>query len=297
MVGIRIPAQEVLDTLARPFADVSPRRARLILVALSMGGVAFTILLLWVGYRSGQFGGPNDYSMAFDPAGDMLRAGVNPYQTTGLPYSPPLLLVFAGISWLPVPVAGALLCCAEVLALRYIVGSWIGVGIAAWCPLLAFELVLGNPNLVLGACIVAAVRGHGWAGVAGGLIKLSPLLAIREWRSAGWALLLVFVLTLPWIGLWADWVHLLLAALPAGNVGGPIVPVPLPLRAVVALGLLLLRRPTATALACVVAIPAFHYQTLLLLVVPLAVWIRGRRATPGVDLPARPGRPVAASGA
>lgn len=284
MIGIMVAPHNGLKAVAWPVDAVRPRRERLALIALSMGGVAFTLLLLWVGYQGGQFGGSNDYSAWFDPAGDMIRAGVNPYSATGLPYSPPFLLVCAAISWLPVPVAGALLCGAELLALRYIVGSWIGFGIAAWCPLLAFELVLGNPNLVLGACIVAAVRGHGWAGVVGGLIKLSPVLAIREWRSTRWALLFVVLMTLPWLGWWGDWVRVLLTALPAGNVGGPIVPVPLPVRAVAALGLLLLRRPTATALACVIAIPAFHYQTLLLLVVPVAVWIRGRKPASGSDL-------------
>ena len=241
-----------------------------------MGGACFTLLLLWVGYQDGLFGGVNDYSATFDPVGDSVRAGSNPY-AAGFVYSPPFALLCAAISWLPVPAASVLVAGAELLALRYITGSWIGVGIAAWCPLLAFELALGNINLVLGACIAAAVWGHPWAAVAGGLLKLSPVLAIRDWRGAARALVVAFVLTLPWLGFWSDWVHALLTALPVGSVGGPIVPVPLPLRALVALLLLLMRRPTATALACVVAIPAFHYQTLLLLIVPLTVWIRGRR--------------------
>lgn len=264
--------------LASPFLTVPPRWRRLALLALSMGGVAFTLLILVVGYRDGQFGGPNDYSKAFDPAGDAIRAGGNPY-ANGPPYSPPVLLAFAAISWLPVPVASVLLLGAEVLALRYITGSWIGMGIAGWCPLLAFELVLGNINLIVGASIFAAVRGNTWAGVAGGFMKLSPALAIRDWRSAGWALLLVFVLTLPWLGLWVDWVHSLLATQSAGDLG-PLVPIPVPVRAVAVVGLLLVRRPTATALACVLAVPAFHPQTLLLLIVPLAVWIRAARPAP-----------------
>ncbi len=276
MVWIADPADLARQRIARPFAQLPPRWGRLALVALSMGGVAFTLLLLLVGYQAGQFGGGNDYTATFDPAGDLVRAGGNPY-TTGFVYSPPFLLVVAAISWLPLPAASLLLCAAELLALRYIVRSWIGVGIVAWCPLLAFELALGNVNLLLGACIAAAVWGHGWAPIAGGLLKLSPGLAIRDWRGAAQALVFALVLTIPWLGFWSDWVQSLLAALPAGSVGGPIVPVPFPVRAVVALGLLLARRPAATALACVIAIPAFHYQTLLLLVVPLAVWARERR--------------------
>ena len=267
---------------------LQPAVRRVVLVALSMGGVAFTSLILWIGYRSGQFGGPNDYSVTFDVVGDMLRSGQNPY-STGLVYSPPLTLVFAAISWLPVPIASGLVLAAEIAALRYITGSWIGTGLAGWCPLLAFELPLGNVNLVLGACIVAAVRGHGWGGVAGGLIKLSPVIAIREWRTALFAAGVAVLVTLPWLWMWGDSVRNLLAALRVDNVGVTIVPVPLSVRVVVGLGLLAVRRPWATALAAVVTIPAFHYQTLLLMIVPVAVWLRRE------DSESRPARPPSAS--
>ena len=252
---------------------IAADRRRLALFGLSAGGVAFTGLILWVGYQTGQFGGGNDYSETFAGVGDTIRSGGNPY-AMGFVYSPPIALLFAAISWLPVPVANALVLGAEVLALRHIAGSWTGVGIAGWCPLLAFELPLGNLNLVLGACIVATVRGYGWAGIAGRLIKLSPILAVRDWRGAAWGCLVAFLVTVPWLGYWPDWIRNLLTALPAGGVGGPLVPIPFAVRAMVAVGLLLVRRPWATALACVFAIPAFHYQTLLLLIVPVAVWLR-----------------------
>ena len=179
MLGRMAAARDRLTAIDGVVEAMPPTRRRLVLFAVSLGGLLFTLLLLWVGYKSGQFNGRNDWTRDFDPAGDLIRAGGNPYTTLGEAYSPPFLLASAAISWLPVPVAGTLLCCVEILSLRYIAGSWIGVGILAWCPLLAFELVLGNANLVLGACIVAAVRGHGWAGVAGGLIKMSGC-----WRSA-----------------------------------------------------------------------------------------------------------------
>ena len=277
MAWIANPAEIARQRIAWPRVQASPRSIRLAIAALAMGGAAFTVALLWVGLQTGQFGGVNDYTATFDPAGDLIRAGGNPY-ANGLVYSPPFMLVIAAISWLPVPLAIALIGGAELLALRYVVGSWIGVGIAAWCPLLAFELALGNVNLILGAFIAAAVWRRSWGAVAGGLLKLSPVLAIHDWRGAARALLVALVLTLPWLGFWSDWVQALFAALPAGSVGGPIVPIALPIRVAVALALLILRRPTATALACVIAIPAFHYQTLLLLIVPLAVWVRGRRA-------------------
>jgi hypothetical protein len=239
--------------------------------------LAFTALMLWIGFQSGQFGGTNDYTGTFAWVGDLVRAGGNPY-ASGFVYSPPVAIFFATISWLPVPLASALVLGAEIVALRYIAGSWLGVGLAGWFPLLAFELPLGNLNLVLGAFIVAAVRGHGWAGIAGGLIKLSPVLAIRDWRGAAWGLLVALVVTLPWLSFWPDWIRNLLAALPTGGVG-PMVPVPFAVRAMIAVGLLIARRPWATALACVLAIPSFHYQTLLLLIVPVAVWFRGRQRT------------------
>lgn len=255
---------------------VTGRAGRLALFALSAGGVAFTAVILRTGFQSGQFGGANDYTGTFAGVGDLVRAGGNPY-ASGFVYSPPIALVFAAISWMPIPVVSALVLGAEILALRYIVGSWLGVGLAGWFPLLAFELPLGNLNLVLGACIVAAVRGHGWAGITGGLIKLSPVLAIRDWRGAAWGLVIALLVTLPWLIFWPGWIRNLLAALPAGGVGGPMIPVLFAVRAVIAVGLLIIRRPWATALACVLAIPAFHYQTLLLLIVPIAVWFRGRQ--------------------
>jgi len=238
-----------------------------------MGGVAFTLLLLVVGYQSGQFGGSNDYTGTFDLIGDMVRNGQNPY-SIGLVYSPPVALWFAAFSWLPVQIAEGVVLLTEVAALRYIAGSWLGVGMICWCPLLAFEFALGNLNLVVGAGIAGAALGRGWAGVVGGLVKLSPFIAIREWRTAAIAGAIALVITLPWLGWWVDWVHNLLVALPVGNVGGPIVPIPLPVRVVAVVGLLALRRPWAVALAAVIAVPAFHYQTLLLLVVPVAVWFR-----------------------
>jgi hypothetical protein len=239
--------------------------------ALSAGGIAFTIVLLVVGFQTGLFGGTNDYTETFDKVGDMMRAGQNPY-SIGLVYSPPFALACAAISWLPVPVASLILLSAEILALRYVAGSWTGVGIVAWCPLLAFELALGQVNLILGACILATVRGHGWAGIVGGFLKISPVLAIREWRTAALALGVIFLVMLPWFSFWFDWAHAITGAVPQGGVG-PMVPIPLPVRLVFAAVLLALRRPWATALACVVAIPLFHYQTLLLLIVPVAVLV------------------------
>jgi hypothetical protein len=239
--------------------------------ALSAGGIAFTLLLLAVGFGSKQFQVPTDYSAVFDPVGDMMRAGRNPY-SIGFVYSPPFALASALISWLPVPVASLLLLLAEILALRYIAGSWTRVGFISWCPLVAFELVLGNVNLIVGACILAAVRGHGWAGVVGFFLKISPILAVRKWRTAAFAMALIFLVMLPWFGLWFDWLQVLVGTVPSGG-AGPMVPVPLGVRLAIAVGLLAARRPWLTALACVVAIPTFHYQTLLLLIVPVAAFL------------------------
>ena len=55
---------------------------------------------------------------------------------------------------------------------------------------------------------------------------------------------------------------------------GPVVPIPLPIRAGIALALLALRRSWSRALAAVVATPAFYVASLVLLIAPLCVWLR-----------------------
>lgn len=243
------------------------------LTALGILGGGFTIALLASGVASGRFPIPGgDYLYVFDPVGDAVRAGTDPYASrpdpaTAFYYAPPWAFAFAAISWLPPLIGHLIVATTEVFALRYIVGSWRAAGIVGLCPLLAFELALGNINLIVGALIVAAVRGSPWAAVAGATAKLSPILALRPSRAAIAPLLVAAGLCAPW---GASWAGTLLGAL-NGPPLASTVPITLTIRAAAALGLLALRRPWATGLAAVVALPALHYQSLLLLIIPVAL--------------------------
>jgi len=250
----------------------------LLVTGLAIVGAGFTIALLAVGISDGQFPIPGaDYFYVFDPVGDAVRSGVDPYTITDNArieffYAPPWAFAFATISWLP-PLAGHLLVAGlEMFALRYIVGSWRVVGIVSLCPLLAFELALGNINLIIGALIVAAARGNVWAGLAGAAAKLSPILAIAPSRAVIRPALVAIALCIPW---GPSWIAALIAQLRPADVthaiGGAQIPVPFVVRGAIAVALLFVRRPWARGTAAIIAIPAFYYQTLLLLVVPLAL--------------------------
>lgn len=54
------------------------------------------------------------------------------------------------------------------------------------------------------------------------------------------------------------------------------------IRAIIALGLLAMRRPWSRALAAVVATPAFYVASLVLLIAPICVWLRRPRRRTGM---------------
>ena len=62
----------------------------------------------------------------------------------------------------------------------------------------------------------------------------------------------------------------------AGSDVGPQVPVPFVVRLAVALPLLVARRPWAVALAATLALPAFYWESLVVLVAPLCLFLRSR---------------------
>jgi len=255
---------------------------------LSIGGWAFTILQVVVGSQMGAFPIPPGDTLIWDRVGDALRAGDDIYYsaqplTDSFWYAPPWAVAFAAVSWMPVWTLHLILVVAKIAALRIIAGSWLGAGIAAWFPLVAFDIASGSFNLVMAAAIVAAVRGQPQLAVIAALAKFGPILAIhpRQWRIAVGVGLVSVLITLPWLELWPAWISHL-----AANVSsplGPQIPVPLPVRWIVAIGLLALRRPWSRALAAVLAIPAFYWGSLVILIAPVAVALRGwprlRRAT------------------
>lgn len=253
------------------------RGRNLLLFGLSVAGYLVMAYIIWWGFSVGHFHAPGGDAAVWDRAGDDVRAGRTPYElvrdnpTDSFWYAPPFAAVFAVTSLLP-PVASWLLFVGlEVAALRYVAGSWRGVGIAGLFPLTAFELVSGNFNLVIAAGIVAAVRGHPALATLMSFAKLSPALAVspRDWRPAVRAAAVAGLVSLPVWWLWVPWVQTMIAAY--GQPLGMQIPVPFPVRLALAGGLLLLWRPWSRALAAAIAIPAFYWASFVVLLAPVSL--------------------------
>jgi hypothetical protein len=252
------------------------------LVALALGGVAFTVVQLVVGAQAGLFPIPGGDELIWDRVGDSIWTGspiyyLAPVATDSFWYSPPLAVLFGLISWLPVVAQHWLFTVLKVASLRIIAGSWIGAGIACWFPLVAFEFGGGNFNLLIAAGIVAAVARRPALAVLGGLAKLGPALAIdpRDWRRAALVTLLLVAMTIPWLQLWPEWIAHLIANI--GTPLGPQIPISFPTRLVAAfLILVVFRTPWARAVAATIAIPAFYWGSLVVFIAPLAILVRER---------------------
>lgn len=262
------------------------RSAGLMRVALAFGGVAFVAVQLIVGTQAGLFPIPGGDELIWDRVGDAVLTGAPiyyraPILTDSFWYSPPLAVLFATVSWLPVVAQHWLFTVLRVASLRVIAGSWVGAGIACWFPLVAFELGGGNFNLLIAAGIVMAVRGRPWLAVVGALAKFGPALAIhpRDWRRVVAVAALAALVTLPWLHLWPEWAAFLVA-----NIGaplGPQIPIPFWVRAIAAFALLAVSRAGwSRALAATIAIPAFYWGSLVVLIAPLAVALRTPRPSP-----------------
>jgi hypothetical protein len=266
-----------------PEADASRRAPGPWLVALSFGGVAFLLLQLFVGTQAGLFPIPGGDELIWDRVGDAVSSGAPiyyraPILTDSFWYAPPLAVLFGTVSWLPVVLQHWLFTVLKIGAMRLIAGSWLGAGIACWFPLVAFEFGGGNFNLLIAAGIVAAVRGQPQLAVVGALAKFGPVLAIhpRDWRKALPVVLIALAITIPFLRLWPEYVTHLVANLASPL--GPQIPIPLWLR-LAAAGVLLLvtRSGWARALAATIAIPAFYWGSLVILLAPLAVAVRAPR--------------------
>ncbi len=221
----------------------------------------------------------------WDRTGDALRAGGTVYDVVALRdgtffWAPPWAVFWATLSWLPLEVLHLLVVIADIVSLRLIAGSWLGAGLLAWCPLVAFEFASGNINLVVAASIALAVRGEPELAVVATFAKLSPALAIdpRQWRRVVPVALVMLAITLPWLDLWRQWGQQLLNAF--GQSIGPVISIPFLIRLPIGLIVVATRRPALRALGAVVAIPAFYFGTSVMLLAPLAVgvtgWLEGR---------------------
>jgi hypothetical protein len=266
----------------------SQRTWKLALFAASTSGyLVLTYVIAW-GVSVGHFDIPSGDVLVWDRVGDQVRAGVSPYgvvlanPTDSFWYAPPVAVLFAATSWAPPTLLWAAIVVGEIVALRYVAGSWRAVGFIGWLPLTAFELMSGNFNLIVVAAIVAATRGRPGPAVWASLAKLSPVLAIHpfDWRPALRMGLLAVVITFPVLWLWPEWVTTL--AKSTGISLGIQIPIPLAVRVVIAAGLLVIWRPWSRALAAAVAIPSFYYGSLILVLVLLADrrrgWIRRERS-------------------
>ena len=195
-------------------------------------------------------------------------------------YGPPWAIIWAPISLLPVDLATTGLLVLQVLALRYVVGSWLAVGLVAWIPFVPRELATGNVDFLMAAAILAGIRGAGWPISLFAFAKFSPALVLlgagrRQWRAAVVAGLVLVAITLPWSHLWIDWVAMLLA----NPEGGDSV-VPLVVRLPIVVALVAIRRPWALAAGAALLTPAFHFHSFVLLLPAAVLLIESIRATP-----------------
>jgi len=277
-------------TQLRESTDGGERRYSRTVIALSFGGIAFVLIQLLIGSEMGLFPVPGGDVLIWDRVGDAVRAGTPVYYnaaplTDSFWYSPPLAVVFAGISWMPVEWQHWLFMGIRVLALRVLAGSWIGAGLACWFPLVALDIGGGNFNLPIAACIVAAVRGSPQLAIWGALAKLGPAFAVdlRDWRKAVPSLAIALLITLPWLHLWPEWALHIFANL--GTQLGPEIPLPFALRLTMALGLvLLIRTKWSRALAAAIAVPAFYWGSLVILIAPVAILLRDPAPAPATKL-------------
>jgi hypothetical protein len=253
----------------------SPSRGRLpqpVLVGLSALGYAVTIAI--VAFIATQPGCGHD-TIIWDRVGDQIREGVSPYggdypAIELFFYAPPWAVIFAAISWVPREAVVAGLMVLEVIAWRVCAGSWRRVGYLGLLPIFGFELAVGQINLLIAAAVALALRGDGRWAVLAALAKLSPALAIREVKRPILVLLVCLAVTVPVFGLWLDWVRQLVAA--TSVIASPV---PYAVRLAVAGGFLLLRRPWATGLAVIIAIPNPTANVYVL----VAALMPGKRAT------------------
>jgi hypothetical protein len=233
---------------------------RLIGFAFAVAGYLMAGYIWYWGVRTGFFPLPGSDAQIWDRAGDEIRAGISPYYQVpgsgGFYFAPPWAIAFAAVSWLPPAIPAAALIVLEAGALWYIAGSWTRVG---WCllwPFVAFELPSSQVNLLIAGAIAAAVRGDSRAALVLAAAKLSPIFAIdpRQWRRLVPVGLVLLAMTIPFLGLWADWIAQLTRNVYSVNAPRQLV-IPIWPRLAVAAVLFMTGRPWARGLAAIVAIP------------------------------------------
>lgn len=250
-----------------------------ILQGLSIAGAGFAVAAVALLFRDGFHAGVD--LQAYMRAGDALRTGA-PVYTTGVAeglaflYTPVWAVLFGAISWLPGWLLQAGIMALDLAALRYVVGSWVAVGLVAWYPMIWFEFSSGNIDILIAAAIVMAWRHSSAPLAVVAFAKISPIFALNPKRIREFLVVAIVLLaiTLPWAGLWIDYAGFL-ARQP--SVHGTVIAIPWYVRLPFALLLLLPRRPWTSALAAVVAVPTWYWYTTVMLIAPIRLFIDGRR--------------------
>jgi hypothetical protein len=176
-------------------------------------------------------------------------------------YAPPWVVVMGVVSLVPLMAFEVGLLAAQVLALRYVAGSWLVAAALGWLPFVPRELATGNVDLLIAAAMLAtARRGPAWPTSFFTFAKFTPVLTLaapgaRRLEAVASGLVLLAI-TLPWLHLWPEWLDVMRRAQQQVVVEVPLLP-----RLVVALPLLAYRRPWSVAAAAATAIPGFYFHT------------------------------------
>jgi hypothetical protein len=209
--------------------------------------------------------------------GQPVYAGAVNYLT--MLYTPPWVVIMAVVSLLPFVAVEVGLLVGQVLALRFLAGSWLVAGLLGWIPFVPRELATGNMDLLIAAALLVACRRGPTAPITlFAFAKFAPILALfspgARRNEAFVTALGLTVVTLPWLHLWPEWIDLMVRAQQDVTSAVPLAP-----RLVVAAILLAYRRPWSVAAAAATAIPGFYVHTPVLYLAAARLWWDTRAAS------------------
>jgi hypothetical protein len=258
-----------------------PDRLRFVGTILSIIGWVFGVLTFIVLASENHLEIGGDLA-AYLRAGDDFVAGNPVYvgqigESGVFSYAPPWAVLFGALSWVPDMVMQLGIMALGMLCIRYVVGSWLWSGLVFLYPISVMVLFAGNIEFLIAASIMLAAHGRAEPLTLMAMAKISPILAVppRLWRQVLMTVAVCFLVTLPWLHLWPEWIDYLMRQPSSIDIHiGP----PWYLRLPFAFALLLVRRPWAPALAVVVGMPSLWLGTLVILIAPIRLWLDGRRS-------------------
>jgi hypothetical protein len=258
-----------------------PDRLRFVGTILAIIGWVFGVLTFIVLASENHLEIGGDLA-AYLRAGDDFVAGNPVYvgqigESGVFSYAPPWAVLFGALSWVPDMVMQLGIMALGMLCIRYVVGSWLWSGLVFLYPISVMVLFAGNIEFLIAASIMLAAHGRAEPLTLMAMAKISPILAVppRLWRQVLMTVAVCFLVTLPWLHLWPEWIDYLMRQPSSIDIHiGP----PWYLRLPFAFALLLVRRPWAPALAVVVGMPSLWLGTLVILIAPIRLWLDGRRS-------------------